>query len=386
MNRLPGLCVLLSVPLAHLTAQNLLSYRPNGPLSRLLEAPAASPAWVPPGGGPGVGVGVMNGPPRPVPPALLGAVEVDSTSGLVFSTNGQLSIERSFYPRLGCTPPAALPSLPIPAPVGSVTGMAFDPVLHHLFLTNGGMIFEVDPAAGMTIVCMWPAAILNILTGLDFDPAHPDRLMAVTSAGEVAIYSRCGMLLSAVGPGYPFPGGNAVGIARDRSDCVASSVYVLWDNGDTYDHGLSALHHAGGGGRVGLTYAATPTYLPSAGACGGSDPDGRIAQFAVEDEPGFAIEVCGLAAGLPFAALLIDLPPAPIGVALPGICGTTWVPIPALFVGFAPVAPGATTASVPLPLPPGLCGLRLYAQWFAPCAGPCGYATSDGMQLEISRR
>lgn len=369
---------------ATVAAQNTLSYRPSGATSILREYPTASAAFNPAVPGPGVPVGAMAGPAAAFVGHPDGAVAVDNTTGLVFATNGAGVITRTFYPRLGCGPvPAPLAPLPIPAAIGNVTGMAFDPVARHLFLTNGIMIFEVDPAAGMAILCAWPQAPLNVLSGLDYDPATPGLVYAVSTAGEIGTYQRCVGLIAIAPPTYAWPGAMAVGLAMDKSSAAGGMWYVLHANGQTYNHSLGMLHDVGPANRVGLSFLASPVNLPSAGLCGGVHPEARVSELAVQNQPAFGIDVCNLPAGTPFAVLLVDFgfinPPNPFG-------GNTWLPIPALAAFFHLVPAGSTEAHQPLALPPGTAGLGLYAQWFVPCGGAAWpYITSDAMQIEVSR-
>jgi len=386
-----NLCVLpfalsLTLPLA---AQNMLGYHPGGAAgTHMTEYPMRSPAFGP-GGGPGVPVGVLPAPARPAQPRPLGSIAVDDTTGVVYTTNGLGSIQRSWYPRLGVVPPiVALPNLPIPAAVGQVHGMAVDPVTKHLFLCNGVMMFEVNPLAGMAIVSSWPQAPMNTLTDLEFDPAQPGNVYAVSTVGEIATYVRGGGFVGFVAPTYPIPaGGMAVGLALDRSDAPVVPAcphwYVLWDNGQVWDQQFAALHTVVYGGHAGLTYLASPVNLPGAGACGGATPIVRVSTLAFDNNPGFGIEAGGFAAGTPLAALVLNLPgfgpPIPAGAA-----GTFWLP-GGWTHAVAVLGPGATRVRFALPLPAGLIGLRFFAQCAIACpAAAAGHVLTDALQIEVS--
>ena len=373
----------LALPLA---AQNMLSYHPNGAVGSFnVEYPMLSPAFVP-GVGPGVPVGVLTAPARPAQPHPRGSIAVDDTTGIVYTTNGLGSIQRSWYPRLGVSPPAvALPNLPIPAVVAEVHGMAVDPVTKHLFLCNGVMMFEVNPLAGMAVVSSWPQTPMNILTDLEFDPSQPGFVFAVSTVGEIVTYLRGGGFSGFAPPSYAIPAGAiAVGLALDRSDAplCAPHWYVLWSNGQIFDQQFAALHTAGFGGHCGLTYIASPVNLPGAAACGGSTPIVRVSPLMFENNPGFGIEVGSFAAGTPFAALVLNLGFGP-PMALP--FGTFWLP-GGFTAAFAVLPPAATSVRFPLALPAGMAGFGFYAQAAISCpAAAVGIALTDALQIEVSR-
>jgi len=354
-------------------SQNLLAYHPAGGASDCTEVPALSPAYGF-GGGPGIVKAAFPAPARPALAALNGAVEVDSTAEVVYSTNGMVSIERRVYPRLGCGAIVPLPALPIPAPCQPVTGMAVDPVTKNLFLTNGATIFRVDPLAGMAILCSFAAAPLNILSGLDYDPANPGQIMAVSTAGEVATYNLCGALVGFVPPTYAFPGGMAVGIARDKSNAFGGDVYVQWNNGQIYDHTAGVLWHALPANQVGLAYLASPVVLPVGMACGAAAPHAEINALATTGKVTFGLSLCNVPAGIPAAAAILS----PAMVVAPPF----WLapPVVAPF-GALPVVGTSVSLAVPLGLP---AGAAFFQQWAMPCAGG-GFGLSTALQIEVSR-
>lgn len=382
----PSVCLALCCVLP-LTAQNLLSYRAAGAGgSAMLEYPVVSPAFAP-ATGPGVPVGLLPAPARPAQPHPLGSVAVDDTTGIVYTTNGLASIQRSWYPRLGLVPPtAALPALPIPAVVGQVHGMAVDPASKHLFLCNGGMIFEVDPLAGMAIVASWTQSPLNVLTDLEFDPGQPGFVFAVSSVGEIATYARGGGLVSVAVPTYPFPGGMATGLALDRSNLLAAPAefYVAWDNGDVYRQATGTVHLGGLGAFAGLTFLASAVNLPGGAACGGSAPIVRTSTLVFDGSTGFGVEVGGFAAGTPFAALVLNAPGFGPATPMPPL-GVFWLP-GGWTHAFAVLSSTATSVRFGLPLPPGMAPFRFYAQAAVSCpASPAGFVVTDAMQFEIAR-
>jgi hypothetical protein len=257
-------------------------------------------------------------------------------------------------------PPAAvLPSLPIPAAVGQVTGMAVDPASKHLFVSNGASIFELDPIAGMAVVCMWPSTIAVPVTDVEFDPANPAEVFALDATGQILTYGRCGVLVAAMAPSYAAPVGMAVGLALDRSMPAGGALpfHVLWSSGNVYDQSLGAVHAGGFLNHAGLTFFASPIHLPSAGLCGGVKAQIRTSMPSIAGAAGFGFELGNVPAGTPFVALGVDLGLFGGPVALGG-SGTLWVPgALASFVVF----PGAGTAAMPLPLPGGgaLLGLQV---------------------------
>lgn len=391
MNKIPACVCVLSVTTlgAVLPAQNLVSYRPNnGAPAQMFEFPCASRAWV--GGGPGLIAGAYPGRARPLQPHPLGAVANDSTAGVLFTTNGQVSIQRTEYPRIGSASGVALPDLPIPAGVGTVNGMAVDPALRRIFLTNGVTVFECDPLAGMAILVSFPAAPLNVLAGLDFDPTQPGLLFAVSTAGEVATYGRAGGLIAVSAPTYAWPGAMATGVALDKSDAAGGVFYVQHANGQVYNHTTGALHTTEPADQVGISYIPSPIQLPSAGVCGGAAPTVTVSELVV-DGLANGLELRGLAAGTPFVVWgIVVLPPgSPPAVAtgVPFACGDTlWLlpPMPTPVTLLAPV--GGTSSLLPLAVPAGLAGWALFVQPLVPCAAsPCGFVLPNAMQLEISR-
>lgn len=382
----PSACLSLFAALP-LTAQNLLSYRAAGAAnSALLEYPVVSLAFTP-AGGPGVPVGILPAPARPAQPHPRGSVAVDDTTGIVYTTNGLASIQRSWYPRLGLVPPtAALPSLPIPAVVGEVHGMAVDPASKHLFLCNGVMMFEVDPLAGMAIVSSWTQSPLNVLTDLEFDPGQPGFVFAVSTVGEIATYARSGGLVGVTVPSYPFPGGMATGLALDRSNVLGAppEFYVLWDNGDVYRQSTGTVHVGSMAAFAGLTYLASAVNLPGAAACGGSAPIVRTSTLVFDGSGGFGVEVGGFAAGTPFAALVLNAPGFGPATPMPPL-GVFWLP-GGWTHAFAVLPAPDTSVRFPLPLPPAMAPFRFYAQAAISCpASSAGFVVTDAMQFEISR-
>ncbi len=353
-------------------AQNLLTYRPAGAGSDATEFPSLSPAFG--GAGPGIVRPAFAAPARPAMGAISGATEVDNTAEVVYSTNGFATIERRRYPRLACGGGAALPALPIPAACQPVTGMAVDPVSKNLFLTNGATIFRVDPLAGMAILCSFPAAPLNILSGLDYDPANPGQILAVSTVGEVATYNLCGALVGFVAPTYAFPGGVAVGIAQDKSGAAGGNVYVAWSNGQVYDHTAGLLWRALPANQAGLAYLASPVILPVGMACGAAAPDASIDALATTGKATFGFTMCNAAAGTPAAVVVLS--PA-MGVAPPFWLGA---PLVAPF-GAVPVVGASANVAVPLGLP---AGAAIYQQWAFLCAAG-GFGLSSALQIEVSR-
>lgn len=353
-------------------SQNVITYRPNGPMSDHTEVPALSPAFG--GAGPGIVRPAFPAAARPATAVPNGAVEVDSTAEVIYSTNGIATIERRRYPRLGCGVIAPLLPLPIPMVCQPVTGMAVDPVTKNLFLTNGTMIFRVDPLAGMAILCSFPAAPLNVLSGLDYDSANPGQIRAVSTAGEVAVYNVCGGLVSFVPPTYAFPGGVAVGIAMDKSTAAGGDVYVAWDNGQIYHHTGGVLWQALPANQVGLAYLASPVVLPVAMACGAAAPHASVDALATTGKATFGFTLCNVPAGTPVAAVILS----PAMVAAPPF----WL-APPVFAPFGAVGVVGTSANVPVPLglPPGA---SVYQQWAMPCAGG-GFGLSTALQIEVSR-
>ncbi|MEO6595101.1 MAG: hypothetical protein ABIP94_10155 [Planctomycetota bacterium] len=361
-------------------AQNLLSYLPAGAGSILIEVPCQSAVFP----GPGLTLPPMAGPARALAAIPNGDVAVDNTRDLIYATNGVTNISRTFYQRLGGVAPAPLPNLPIPAfPAGGnvITGMAVDPATQHLFLTNGFWILETDPLAGMAVLAFQPAAAwLASLSGLEFDPALPGVIHAVTIAADVCTYSRAGGLLAVAPPPYAPPGAMATGLARDHSIAVGGFFYVLHGNGMLFNHTTGALHAAGLPAMlVGLDYIASATELFNGSACGGTQPQLRLSTLAVEGKAGFGLDLEAIVAGTPWAMVVIGftplLPPAPI-------FGNAWVAPP--FVPFFAVLGGATSMHVFVPLPAGVAGTLLYAQGLAPCAAG-GPVASEGLQIAVSR-
>ncbi|HEX5050411.1 MAG TPA: hypothetical protein VFZ65_01435 [Planctomycetota bacterium] len=389
------LAAAILLPGLSLSAQNLLSYRPDGGVgapARMFEFPCRSPAWSPALGGPGLVPGPFAGRARPFV-AALGACTVDSTAGVMFTTNGLVSIQRTQYPRIGSSTGAAIPDLPIPAVVGQVTGMAVDPVLHHLFLTNGPTVFEVDPTAGMAVLASFPAAPLNLLAGLEYDPAQPGLVFAVTTAAEVATYNRGGGLISAAPPTYAWPGADAVGIAYDKSNVAGGDFYVMHANGQIYNHTHGVLHTTEPANQVGMVYLPSPVQLPSAGTCGGVTPTVSVSELVVEGAGGFGLEIDNLPAGAPLAVWGVQVygpgtapPVPPVWIGLPFACGDTLWPVPGMpLLTFTALGAG-TSAVLPLPLPGATAGWTLLAQPLVFCpSSPCGFILPNAMQCEISR-
>jgi hypothetical protein len=88
------LFLVLAAPLA---AQNLISYDPGGAgASFVQEYPLPSPAFAVAAGGPGVPVGLMPAPARPLLAHPLGSIAADDTMGILYTTNGMVSIQRSW--------------------------------------------------------------------------------------------------------------------------------------------------------------------------------------------------------------------------------------------------------------------------------------------------
>ncbi|MBK8975766.1 MAG: hypothetical protein IPM29_07555 [Planctomycetes bacterium] len=383
MNRTvtPVLTLLAGAALAGApNAQQVLSYLPNAGGSRFAEECVPSPAC----GGPGVvDYSMFPAPAMAVAGPLAGAVCLDDRSGVIYATNGVGVITRSRYPNLTCAGSGGvLPNLPIPGMVGVVTGMAVDPVSKRLFLTNGTTIFEFDPPAGMALVSSWPAAPLNFLTGLDYDIDRPGVLTAVSSAAEVALYTIGGGLVGVSPATYPWPGAEAIGVARDRTDPAFGRTLVLHRNGELYDHSTGALVRTRAAGRVGLTFLPAPLRLPSGRSCAGIVPDPKVSAFPLAGSVTFGLELCNLPPGTPFALLLLDVPAVPAPVLLPA--GAVWfgaapasLPVP---VG------GAPSVAVPLPLAGLPVPLGFDAQWAIPCpAAPTGFIFTDGLQVELAR-
>ena len=364
------------------STQNVLSYQPAGAASLLFEecipGAACGSAGVP-------SSRTFAGPLRPTPPGVLdGAIAVDDRHALILATNGHTTIKRSRYPTLGCgSSGGALPDLSVPAAIGTVTGMAVDPGTNHLFLTNGTMLFRVDPSAGMTILCSWSASPLNILSGLEFDPAIPGELLAVSTAGEVARYSICGGLLSVSSPTYAWPGSPAVGVALDRTDAAGGQTYVLRANGDIYFHPAGPLLRNLAAGRVGLSFLPSALRLPGAVACAGASATPRISTLAFSGSTGFGLELCGIPAGTPFAVALLGLPSVPVPIAaLPA--GLLWVNAP-IALG-VPVAAGASSVGIPLSLAGITAPLDFDVQWGLPCStSAVGHVLTDALQIEVGR-
>ncbi|MFO1078629.1 MAG: hypothetical protein U1E73_12970 [Planctomycetota bacterium] len=388
-NSLPVLAALLAgLPLA---AQNLLSYRPDGGAGippRMIEYPCLSRAWDGVAG-PGLVPGPFPGRARPFAGALLGASAIDALAGVMFTTNGVATIQRTQYPRIGASTGAAIPDLPIPAAVGQVTGMAVDPVLHHLFLTNGIQIFEVDPMAGMAVLGSFLAAPLNILTGLEYDRTQPGVIFAVSSAAEVAVYNRGGGLVGVTPAPYGWPGADAIGVALDMSDVGGGDFYVLHANGQLWNHTRGVLHATEAANQVGMCYLPSPVHLPSVGSCGGVVPTVETTNLVVDGLANIGLEVHNLPPGTgSLVWLLQPLPPgaAPAlltGLPLPG-GDTVWPALggPSLFTFVG----GAADSVRPFAVPAGFAGWSILAQPFMMCpAAAAGFIAPQAMQLEISR-
>src|SRR5688572_20161983 len=146
-------------------SQNLIGYNPVGAASVFEEMPLLSPAFGA-GGGPGVVRPPFAAPPQAAVAAADGALDVDNTTDIVYSTNGWGVIDRVRYPHLACGIAVALPPLAIPAALAPIKGLAVDPVTKHLFITTGAMLFRVNPMAGMALVCApWPSAVPLPLSG-----------------------------------------------------------------------------------------------------------------------------------------------------------------------------------------------------------------------------
>jgi hypothetical protein len=376
---IPSAGVLLAaiLPLAGASAQNLLSYYPNGAASHFTEDCAASPVWNPALAGPGVPVGNTPSPARPLLGHPQGACAVDNLTGVVYSTNGSPTIHRKRYERLGCPPGGgALPPLVLPAFIGQVTGLAVDPATKNLFVTDGITIWRLDPLAGMAILCSFPAAPMNILAGLDFDPATPNVLYAITTAAEFVRYNLCAGFINFVPPPYPWPGAVATGLAIDKSQ-PGATIYVLHANGEIWNFSTGTMHLAGHVDHVGLTFLASPTHLPSAGSCGGVKPEVRASTLAVAGVPS-GVDLCNIPAGTATVYALVGF-----GFGGPiAIGGGFWLP-------GAPIALAIATggaASVNLPVPALANGARYYVQWAVPCAGAAlGVIFSDAIQVEVAR-
>lgn len=385
----PFVAMALLAPATALSAQNLLAYRPDPASAEMSEFPCRSRAWQP-GCTPGLVPGPYAAPLRPFAANPLGACTVDATTGVVYTTNGINSIQRRQYPRIGSSTGAALPNLPIPAVVGSVTGMAVDPVNKHLFLTNGTQVFEVDPLAGMAIVASWVAMPMNILAGLEYDPARPNRVFGVSTAAEIATYERGVGFLSAVSPIYPWPGFEATGLGLDKSDPLGGDFYVVHANGQVFHYPTGTLHTTLPANQVGMVYLPSKIELPSGGACGGAAPVVGTSRLVVDGAAGFGLEIGNLPLGTALVIWGIDVlapaaaPACMSTVALPFGCGDTlWFPAPPTL--FAALAAG-TSAVMPLPLPAGFPGWTLIAQPALFCgACPAGLVLPNAMQLEISR-
>lgn len=363
-----------SVGISSVVAQNLTTYLPAGAGSVYNEFPANSPATPS-----GALLGPYAGPARPLAAPEVGAIAVDNERQVVYSTNGTNTIERRVYPRMRCGVAVTMPSLPIPAAVGIVTGMAFDPATQTMFLTNGVTLFHIDPTAGMAVLCAWPAAPLNFLVGLDFDSATPGTVMGVSSAGEIASYAICGGIVGMAAPTYPWPGARAVGMCVDKSTAATRDPYVIYANGEIYNHAAGALVHTGAQG-VGLSYAASPVHLPSTGSCGGVAPRMWTNALATQGKASFGFSACNLPMGTPTAFLVLN---GGFGPPIAGPWGTFWLAGAGAVIP-VPVAGGATEASFALPLPGGTAGLGFYAQWAVPCPAG-GLAFTNALQVEISR-
>ena len=372
--------VLLLAAAHALEAQNLLSYHPAGAAgSFAFEHPLPSPAFG--AGGPAVAVGAIAAPARPFQPPPFGSIAVDDTTGVVYTTNGFGSIQRSWYARLGCVPPVApLAALPIPAAVGSVLGMAVDPVTKHLFVNNGVTVFRLNPLAGMAIVGSFATAPVANLTDLEFDAALPGVLRGVTRGGAIVEYAIGGGLLASLAPSYAAPAGSmAVGLALDRTSAIgAPHFFVLWSNGQVFNQNSGAVHTAGLVNHCGLTFIASPQNLPSGGAIGGLVPQIRVASLAV---PGIVpIEIGNAPIGT-FAAIFLQV--GGYGPAMPlGAAGTFWLggALPPVVV-----ATPAGTGSYAIVLPGGVVGYSIYAQWLADAAAyPAGGAFTDAIQIEVA--
>ncbi|MCA8978284.1 MAG: hypothetical protein KDC98_26385, partial [Planctomycetes bacterium] len=347
--------------------------------SYINEYPFPSPVFV--GGGPAVPVGPMPAPAAMLLPAPHGSIAFDDTTGIVYTTNGVGTIQRSWYPRLGCVPPAVvLPALPIPAGVGPIFGMAVDSVTKHIFVNNGATIFRLNPMAGMAVVMAWATGVPN-LTDLEFDPALPGQLFGVRGGGGIVNYNVGGGILGMMGPSYVVPaGGIAVGLALDQSSPVgAPHFFTLWDNGQIYNQNLAALHTTVPANNRGLCFIAAAQVLPGAGAIGGVVPEIRTSAMCVTGT-GFGFEMCNAPAGTwSGLALKVGVPGAPVPL---GGIGTFW-----LAGGWlAPlVYSPTTTAAYPLPIPAGLVGFRFYGQWIADFfAFPAGSAFTDALQVEVA--
>lgn len=362
-----------TVGISTAAAQNLTTYLPNAATSNFDEFPARSPASAS-----SALLGPYAAPVRPFVTPDLGAVAIDNEREVTYSTNGLNTIERVVYPRKQCGVGVAMPALPIPAAVGRVTGMAVNPATSLLYLTNGRTIFEVDAPGGMAILCSWPASPLNAVSGLDFDSATPNELIAVSTAGEVARYSICGALMAVNAPTYPWPGARAVGVAVDKSAPAGGDAYVLYANGEMYNHNLAAVAHTGVRG-VGLTYAASPVHLPSASSCAGVAPRAWTDALATQGKMSFGFSACNLPAGTKTVFLILN---GGFGPPITGAWGTFW--LPGGFVIPVAVPAAATSVNFPLPLPGGTAGLGFYAQWAVPCSGG-GLAFTNALQVEISR-
>jgi hypothetical protein len=368
-----------------LSAQNLLRYRPSSPLP-IQERPAPSRAWSRSAPGPGLIQPNLPGPTRAFLAHPNGAITIDSTTGWIFSTNGAGVIDRTEYSRIGSATGATIPPLPFPAGVARVTGMTFDPVARHLFLTDGLTIYEVDPAAGMAVLTAFPASPLNFLAGLSYDPADPLHVYAVSTAGEVATYSRGGGLIAVSPAIYSWPGAPAVGLSLYKTASACRDFHVLHGNGNIYNHTLGDLIHTGAGNHVGMAFLPSPVLMPSVGACGGAGMDVRTSKLVVDGIAGFGLEI-DLPLGTPFVAWFIEvLPACPPPLALLssiGLCGSdVWVTAPVFSSVVAASSGGATV--LPLTLPPGFVGTTLVAQPLVPCAASaCGFVLPDAMHLEI---
>lgn len=361
-------------------AQNVLSFLPNGATSEFVEECVPSPAC----GAPGVpSVRTFAAPSRPSVAAPLGAVCVDDRAGVIFATNGNGVIVRTPYPFVGSPAASGTVSLPIPAVVGTVTGMAVDPMARLLYLTNGTEIFQVDPGAGMAVLCSWLASPLNILSGLDYDPGTPGVLTAVSTAGEVAAYSLCGGLISVASPTYPWPGADAVGVARDRTDATGGAVFVLYANGRIFDHGAGALLRVGAANRVGLSFLPSPLRLSSGVSCAGAATRPLVSKLPVAGTAAFGLELRSIPSGTPFVMLLLGFPAVATPVPMAG--GSLWAHSGMVAIGMS-VPAGATEVRAPLSLvgygPP----LGFDVQWAVPCsASAAGFVLSDGLQVEVGR-
>lgn len=357
--------------------QNLLRYRPTAGLP-LRERPLPSPAWT--GSGPGRLLPHHAGPARALLSGPRGAVTINVADGVMLSTNGAGTIDRTEYSRTGLATGVVLPSLPFPAGVAQVNGMAFDPSSRHLFLTDGTTIYEVDPAAGMAVLFSFPASPMNTLAGLDFDRADPGHVYGVSTAGEVAIYDRyVGVMVSVTSPTYAWPGAEATGLALYKTAAPRRDFFVLHRNGDVYNHSTGVRIHNGLGGQVGMAYLPTPVHLPSSAS--GSE-EVMTSAFVVDGEARFGFELQGLAApAIPLGWAVSLMPPGGL-VPLPVLCSDLW-PDPA--TAFVSTSPGATAMPLPLPAGPIYVGTTLIAQPVVVTGDPtCPIKLLEAMHCEIS--